>query len=326
MQAGRAIACTLLLVACALFPLRAARAHEIRPAVLALKELAPGRFAVHWSPPSDGKQTRTDFKPRFPEHCRSESETVIDCGTRGLVGAIRFDGGVVSGVSVAIDWLQGPKELRLASGDPPVLFVAGTPERASLHQRVEIAGSYGLMGVTHILSGVDHLMFVAGLLLFVHSVRRLLATITSFTVAHSLTLGASALGFVHAPRGPVELCIALSILLLAVEATRRHRTWTHRAPWVVAFSFGLLHGFGFASALSEVGLPPQHLPLALASFNVGVEAGQLLAVASLALGYRLLVRSPRAVARVQACAVFVLGVASVYFCLDRATTMWAHLH
>ena len=323
---ARLAAVAALLAMCAWASLRVAHAHEVRPAVLALKELSPGRFAVHWSPPSDGKMTRSDLKPRFPEQCRSESETLIDCGARGLAGAIRFDEGAsLSGVSVAIEWFQGPKELRLASGDPAALLVAGTPEHASLRQRAEIAGSYGWMGVTHILSGLDHLMFVAGLLLFVRSMRRLLVTITSFTLAHSLTLGASALGFVNAPRAPVELCIALSILLLAVEATRRHRTWTHRAPWVVAFSFGLLHGFGFASALSEVGLPPQHLPLALASFNVGVEGGQLFAVAVLALGYRLLVRSPRVAERVQAWAVSVLGVASVYWCLDRAVSMWAEL-
>jgi hydrogenase/urease accessory protein HupE len=315
-----------LFVACAVASVGVARAHEVRPAVLALKELSPGRFAVHWSPPSDGKRTRTEVKPRFPEHCRSEGETLIDCGARGLAGAIRFDeGGSLTGVSVAIEWFRGPRELRLASGNPAVLLVSGTPERASLRQRAEIAGSYGVLGAAHILSGVDHLLFVGGLMLFVRSLRRLLATITSFTLAHSITLAAATLGLVHAPRGPVELCIALSILLLAVEATRRHRTWTHRAPWVVAFSFGLLHGFGFASALSEVGLPPQHLPLALASFNLGVEAGQLSVVAALAGGYRLLVRSPLAAQRVQTLAVFILGVASVYFCLDRAVSMWVEL-
>lgn len=315
------------MAACAaIATIAAAHAHEVRPAVLALKEVAAGRFAVHWSPPSDGTSLQSDAKPRFPEHCRLESETLIDCGDQGLVGAIRFDdGAALSGVSVDIEWFHGPRELRIASGVPAVLFVSGTPLRASLGQRLAIAGSYTAMGVQHILLGIDHLMFVAGLLLFVRSLRRLLFTITSFTLAHSLTLAASALGLVHPPRGPVEVCIALSILLLAVEATRQRETWTHRAPWVVAFVFGLLHGFGFASALVEVGLPPQHLPLALASFNLGVEAGQLMTVAGLAAGYRLLVRGARAAGRVQTWAAFALGVASVYWCLQRATGMWLTL-
>jgi hypothetical protein len=225
-------------------------------------------------------------------------------------------------VSVDIEWFHGPRELRLASGEPPVLLVSGTPSRATLGQRLEIAGSYGVMGVEHILTGADHLMFVGGLLLFVHSIRRLLFTITSFTLAHSLTLAASALGVVHVPRGPVEACIALSILLLAVEATRKRPTWTHRAPWIVAFVFGLLHGFGFASALAEVGLPPQHLALALASFNVGVEAGQLMAVAVIVGAFRLLLHGRGAAAPAQAAAVYVLGTASVYWCLERTLGMW----
>jgi hydrogenase/urease accessory protein HupE len=325
MKARHAIVAGLLAAALATLP--QARAHDVRPAVLALEEVSPGRFAVHWSPPSDGTRTLSEVRPRFPEHCREESETLVDCGPRGLVGAIRFDGGpAATGASVAIAWLDGPRELRLASGDPAVLHVAGTPRRATLGQRLQIAGRYAAMGVEHILTGVDHLMFVGGLLLFVRSWRRLLLTITSFTVAHSLTLAGSVLGVVHAPRGPVELCIALSILLLAVEATRKHPTWAHRAPWIIAFVFGLLHGFGFASALTDVGLPPQHLPLALASFNLGVEGGQLLAVGAVAGAHRWLIRGRRVEARADAAAVYALGVASVYWCLQRAVAMWQALH
>lgn len=214
----------------------------------------------------------------------------------------------------------------MATGDPALLWVSGTPRRAAPGELLAIAVGYAEMGVEHILTGVDHLMFVAGLLLFVGSARRLLLTITSFTVAHSVTLAAAALNVVHPPRAPVELCIALSILLLAVEASRTRETWTHRAPWLVAFVFGLLHGFGFASALVDVGLPPEHLALALASFNVGVEVGQLAAVAVVVGAYRFLVRGPRAAVRTRAAAVYVLGTASVYWCLDRAVGMWSALH
>ena len=296
-----------------------ASAHQIRTAVLALKEIAPGRFAVHWSPPNDGTGTFSDAKPHFPTQCREENEGLVDCGEKGLAGTIRFDSGAAfAGVSVDIEWLHGPRELRLASGDPAVLSVSGTPSQASWRDLAAIAAGYAAMGVKHILSGVDHLMFIAGLLLFVGSFRRLLFTITSFTLAHSLTLAASALSIVHPPQAPVELCIALSILLLAVEATRKHPTWTHRAPWVVAFAFGLLHGFGFAAALAEVGLPPQHLPLALASFNIGVEAGQLVTVVALAAASWLLRRSAPIAERAHTLAVTALGTASVYWCLERA--------
>jgi hypothetical protein len=149
----------------------------------------------------------------------------------------------------------------------------------------------------------------------------LLLTITAFTLAHSLTLACSVLGLVSLPSGPVEFCIALSILLLAVEATLKQQTWTHRAPWLVAFSCGLLHGFGFASALSEVGLPPRHVPLALATFNLGVEAGQLLVVGLVTLAWRLLCRTEPARERARQLVVLGLGSGAVYFCLDRALSL-----
>ena len=320
------LAAALLVGVIAVLTGRAAGAHQIQPSVLALREVSAGRFLVHWSPPSDGTRRLTEIRPRFPEHCRAQGDTIVDCGARGLVGAIRFEGGPTRpGVSVDIEWLGGPRELRIATGDPAVLQVAGAPPAAPLAELVEMARMYFAMGVEHILTGVDHLMFVAGLLLFTRSVRRLLLTITSFTLAHSVTLAAAAFDVVRPPQGPVELCIALSILLLAVEASQKDATWTHRAPWLVAFAFGLLHGFGFASGLREVGLPPRHLPLALASFNAGVEAGQLVAVAVVIAAYRLLVRGPRAEERARAVATFALGTASVYWCLERAPWVWSAL-
>jgi hypothetical protein len=320
------LAVALLVAAIAVASGPRAYAHQIQPSVLALREVSPGRFAVHWAPPGDGTRIFTEIRPRFPPQCHEQEGAVIDCGTRGLVGAIRFEGGSTRpGVSVDIEWLNGPRELRIASGDPAVLLVSGAPPAAPFAELLEIARAYAGMGVEHILTGVDHLMFVTGLLLFVRSARRLLLTITSFTLAHSVTLAVAALNIVHPPRGPVELCIALSILLLAVEASRKRETWTHRAPWVVAFAFGLLHGFAFASALRDVGLPPQHVPLALASFNLGVEAGQLLAVAAVLVAYRILVRGTRAVQRAHTASVFVLGTASVYWCIDRALALWAAL-
>jgi hydrogenase/urease accessory protein HupE len=141
--------------------------------------------------------------------------------------------------------------------------------------------AYFIHGVEHILTGFDHLLFVFGLMLLVRSAWMLIKTVTAFTIAHSITLALAALGVVHVPGPPVEAAIALSILLLATEIVRANRgqhSFTAQWPWVVAFSFGLLHGFGFASALSQIGLPQSEIPLALFSFNVGVEAGQLIFV------------------------------------------------
>jgi hydrogenase/urease accessory protein HupE len=148
---------------------------------------------------------------------------------------------------------------------------------------MEVAGTYLRLGVEHILLGVDHLLFVLSLLILVEGTRRLVATITAFTLAHSLTLAGAALGFVHVPGPPVEAAIALSIMFVAAEIIHgRHGTGglTRRFPWIVAFTFGLLHGFGFAGALNEVGLPNAAIPVALLCFNIGVELGQLLFVGS----------------------------------------------
>jgi hydrogenase/urease accessory protein HupE len=146
----------------------------------------------------------------------------------------------------------------------------------------EVAQTYTVLGIEHILAGLDHLLFVLALLLLVQGTRRLIATITAFTVAHSLTLFAATLGWLNLPSPPVEAVIALSIVFLAgeiVHARQGRPGLTQRRPWIVAFSFGLLHGLGFAGALAEVGLPPLSIPTALLFFNVGVEIGQLIFIA-----------------------------------------------
>jgi hypothetical protein len=154
------------------------------------------------------------------------------------------------------------------------------PARAS---RGEVVSAYWRMGVTHILEGADHLLFLLALLLIVSGFGPLLKTVTAFTLAHSMTLAAATLGFVHVPPAPTEAVISLSILFLAVEVVRKHQGevgLTQRRPWLVALAFGLFHGFGFAGALSEAGLPVHEVPLALLMFNVGVETGQVLFVAA----------------------------------------------
>ncbi len=142
----------------------------------------------------------------------------------------------------------------------------------------EIARAYTVLGIQHILSGIDHLLFVAGLLFLVGFRRRLIGTITAFTLAHSITLALSVFGLITLRSPPVEAAIALSILLVAAESLRERETLARRLPALVSFLFGLVHGLGFAGALKDIGLPQSHLPLALLTFNVGVEIGQLMMV------------------------------------------------
>ena len=146
-----------------------------------------------------------------------------------------------------------------------------------------MADTYTRLGIEHILTGVDHLLYVLAMLLLVTGWKRIVATMTAFTATHSLTLAAATLGWVQVPQAPVEACIALSILFVAREivcSRKGQPGLTEQWPWVVSFMFGLLHGFGFAGALSEVGLPQMAIPVALLFFNVGVEIGQLLFVAA----------------------------------------------
>jgi hydrogenase/urease accessory protein HupE len=184
-----------------------------------------------------------------------------------------------------------------------------------------VARTYLALGVEHILTGFDHLLFVLALLLIVKSARRIVATVTAFTVAHSLTLAAATLGFVHLPQPPVEAAIALSIAFVAAEIVHGldgRPGLTARAPWLVAFAFGLLHGLGFAGALAEIGLPQSAIPLALLCFNLGVELGQLAFVvallACLALARRARIPWPRAARPLPA---YAIGALAMFWVIER---------
>lgn len=188
------------------------------------------------------------------------------------------------------------------------------------------ANSYLWLGVEHIWAGIDHLLFVFGLLLLVKNKRSLLKTITAFTIAHSITLALAALGFVHLPPAPVEAIIALSIMFLALELIRHYEgvnRLTYHYPWLVAFAFGLLHGFGFAGALSEVGLPQNDVPLALLLFNVGVELGQVAFVAVvLLLGWLLrkwINQSPAWLKRVPP---YAIGSLAAFWFIERVVAIF----
>ncbi len=261
-------------------------AHEVRPGLLQLTEVAPGRFEVLWKVPARGDRVLA-LQPAFSNDCRqvtsptariadnaSMSRWILDCGTQGMEGAeIRIDGlaATMIDVLVRIEWQNGTVKSQILRPNDTAFQVGGGA------QAVPVWG-YLTLGIEHILLGIDHLLFVLGLMLVVNGTWLLVKTITAFTVAHSITLGLATLGFVHVPQAPVEAVIALSIVFVASELARQRNEQPNvmaRYPWIVAFTFGLLHGFGFAGALNEVGLPQTDIPLALLCFNVGVELGQL---------------------------------------------------
>jgi hydrogenase/urease accessory protein HupE len=258
----------------------AARSHQLDSASLSLKELGGGSFVVRWQASSRTLQDDLGTAVVFPQPCRLQGER-LDCGPAGLVGTIAFPwiDGTTTRVMVDVEWRNGTRLLRVVSPGSPGMKVYGIPA-VGVRALAPIVVDYTKLGVEHILTGFDHLLFVVALALLVRRGRQLLATITAFTVAHSVSLAVTVLGLVHVPSPPVEASIALSIVLVCGECLRPAGSLTRRAPWAVAFAFGLLHGLGFASALLDLGVPEQHVPAALLCFNVGVELGQLAIIAA----------------------------------------------
>lgn len=263
------------------------QAHEIRPAYLEIKETAPGQYSVLWRiPVMAGMPLRIAL--RMPDSVRNRKQPVvqelsdslverrwIDAGPNGLAGKrIEFPGLqlTITDVLVRTEPFGGASSTELIRPSRP------WTDMAAPRSTVATAGVFLFTGMEHILFGVDHLLFVLGLLLIVSTPWMLVKTITAFTVAHSITLAFATLGYASVPAPPLNAAIALSILFLAPEIARAWRgetSFTIRHPWVVAFAFGLLHGFGFASGLTAMGLPRGDLPLALLMFNLGVEICQI---------------------------------------------------
>jgi hypothetical protein len=250
-----------------------AGAHDFNPGVLALVETSEGRFQIAWTPPVDSTGSELPVELRFPAGCRRDGDTV-DCGGSGLVGSIAFEhlDSPRQKVVVHVRWLDGGESEQLVDGGDPRLAIERRPGRALL--------PWIRLGVEHILGGADHLAFLLGMLLVLNLTldRRLIATITAFTAAHSLSLALAALDVVRLPGPPVEAAIAASVVLVAREALGDRPTATRRWPWLVAGVFGLVHGLGFAGALARIGLPPGAVGTSLLGFNLGVEAGQLAVV------------------------------------------------
>jgi len=310
-----------------------AQAHDLRPAYLAITETAPDDYAVTWKAPALGER-RLAIYPRFPksavEASQREGVFLSDAyverwsvrAPAGLAGeTITIDGLPESrtDVLVRIDRLNGETSTTRLTPASPSFEV---PASMGLTQ---VATAYLGLGVEHILFGVDHLIFVLALILLVKGWKRVLLTVTAFTVAHSITLGAASLGYLNVPGPPVEAAIALSIVLVAVEivnVSRGQESLAARIPWLIAFAFGLLHGLGFAGALSEVGLPGHAIPVALLFFNIGVELGQLLFVAAVMLLYSGWQRLWLRVAPVGATQSHSLPTIGAAYCIGGIASFW----
>ncbi len=320
-----------------LLPLSGAWAHETRPAYLEINETAPARYDVLWrTPVLSGMQlpvelmfaegTRNVIAPAVRELSDSLLERRVIEVPGGLPGKrIEFSGlqGTITDVLARVQLRDGTYSTTLIHPSQPWLEVTAARGWPA------VAGAYLQHGIEHILLGYDHLLFVFALILIVRSTRVLVWTVTAFTLAHSITLALATLGFVHVSGPPVEATIALSILLLACEIVRLQRgesSFTARWPWLVAFSFGLLHGLGFASALAHIGLPHGDVPLALFAFNVGVELGQLAFIA-VVLGLFALAKRIRLAASLERyarpAAPYAIGILASFWFFERLAGFWA---
>ena len=291
--AWRGVCLGLALVAWA--PSPSARAHEIRPALLDIEETGPGLFEVTWKLPGRGDRA-LGLEPVLPETLELAAPPAV----RQVPGAwvqratYKSDGASLVGQRISIRGLRALQtdvllRVHLLDGSTHTAILRpNTPtfEIPARESRKEVALATWKMGVIHILEGFDHLLFLLALMLIVAGFWPLVKTITAFTVAHSITLALATLGVVHFPTAPTEAVIALSIVFLAAEVVRKRQgevVLTERYPWVVAFGFGLIHGLGFAGALSQIGIPQDEVPLALLMFNLGVETGQIFFVTAVAL-------------------------------------------
>lgn len=296
----RALLLLILLVAFA----SGLSAHEVRPAYLELRETGAEIYSVFWKVPGQGENLRLGLYVEFPPGSinvtvprasmanNAFAERWIIERAGGLTGGTIHIAGLtatMTDVLVRLERLDGSAQVTRLTPSSPSFTVEAAPHA------LEVARTYSVLGVEHILTGIDHLLFVLALLIITGGGWRLVKTVTAFTISHSITLTAATLGFVHVPQPPVEAVIALSIVFVAAEIVRTDRglpSITARAPWLVAFSFGLMHGLGFASGLSEAGLPVAHIPTALLFFSLGVETGHFLFI-GVVLSFIALVRRIR---------------------------------
>lgn len=319
-----------LMVLAMVFAMTPALAHEVRPAYLQIREIEPSTYDVLWKTPAQGDM-RLALNVALPRNCRSLGASRMTLVNAAVIehwrstcqgeisgGEIVFENlaTTLTDVIVRFEPIAGPPRTLRANGATPSVVIP--VQQAS----TEVAGTYFRLGVEHILFGFDHLLFVLCLLMLVSERKRLFIAITAFTAAHSITLAATTFGWLRLASAPVEACIALSIAFVAAEIVKARSGYigtTERWPWIAAFAFGLLHGFGFASALRDIGLPEDGVPMALLFFNLGVEVGQIafvaVVLAAMVLWRRYVRRPPEWAWRAPP---YIAGVAASFWFIERA--------
>jgi hydrogenase/urease accessory protein HupE len=323
-----------------LFFTTSAQADEYRPAYLEFEQITDDNFKMLWKVPAKGQNRRLSLYVSFPADVIQESEPIgaflggayierstisRQGGLAGIEVAIKGLLRVSTDVLVRIQRLDGTSETARLNAASTSFVVKGAP------QFWGVVNTYLLFGVEHILNGFDHLLFVACLIFIAGTWQRILITITGFTLAHSITLTLAGLELVRLPIPPIEATIALSIVFLAREiALDRRDTLTWRFPIVVSSSFGLLHGFGFASALSDIGLPQTEIPAALLAFNIGVEIGQVLFVATMLLVFWLISQGLKTIQcdsagwlkKIERSTAYGIGSITMFWTVERVSGFW----
>jgi len=316
----------------------AAHGHALEPGYLELRRIDEDLYAVVWKKPAVAGVPMA-ISVRLPVQCdpRTEGQLAWDGSAfyarwtancaEGLEGGTLLIAGLEqtsTEVLVRYDFADGITGTHRLTPTDTSFVLPTRPDR------LEVVRTYFAFGVEHILGGIDHLLFVLALLLLIKGLRRIVATVTAFTLAHSITLAGATLGWVHMPGPPIEAAIALSIAFVAAEILRGRQGnpgSTERYPWIVAFTFGLLHGFGFAGALTQVGLPQGDVPMALLFFNVGVEAGQVLFIAAVLAAFWMLrliarrIRLPK-VQGASALPAYLIGSIAVFWVIERTAAFF----
>jgi hydrogenase/urease accessory protein HupE len=334
----------LFLTVLAVLLAQSANSDELRPGYLEMRQTGPGAYNLLFKIPARGEDLRLAIYVKLPEGTQdiTPPRASFSEGVYVERRSIRWDGGLI-GQPVTIEGLSATSTdvlVRIESLGGAIQTERLSPTKTSFIIQAapgagKVAATYLRLGVEHILFGFDHLLFVLALVILVRGWGRVAITVTAFTIAHSITLTAATLGFMNVPGPPLEAAIALSILLVAVEIVNARRgkpSPTARLPWLVAFSFGLLHGFGFAGALAEVGLPQHAIPVALLFFNVGVEIGQLIFVAAVLslisvvhhVASKLLepARIQQSLDRLDMTVAYAIGVMAAYWLIERTTAFF----
>ena len=319
----------LLALIAALLGVSPAQADDLRPGYMEWTEQQGGEWQLAWKLPLTQRPTGDIPMPVLPDGCHYSGDPHTGASGAAIVGRAQVScTAPLAGKAVGMEGLLGQSDMlvRIAplGGAVETLRLTAAEPSAHLPQEAEagqVWKTYFVLGIEHILAGWDHLLFVIALVLLVQRWKRVVAAATAFTLAHSITLAGASLGFIGLPGRPVEAIIALSIVFLAYEVIRAQQgeqSWTLRVPWVVAFLFGLVHGFGFAGALNEIGLPEGEVAAALLAFNLGVEAGQLLVIAGMLAAIWLVRRFAQdALQPAMRIAAYGIGITGSYWLFDR---------